>query len=215
MARAAEKGFLPELLQFSHPDESFWEARGQVTALELLTPKRPFGCAKQLQSEFWEGKAVLGKMCLWKNGMFQLLPDMFLMRRHLEKWNSSSSSQPSFSNGSGLLGRLLAGVVTVSPREQPHQASSASSSWPDGWCKASLAHPAVSLLHLSIHATLAEKGASCPIFFPSPDTSSKRPPHRSPPSLLHLCLSRRWIPAPCIPPWLFSPSQPSNRPAIP
>ena len=105
----AEKGFLPELSQFSHPDESFWQVRGQMTILEPLTPKRLFCCANQLQSEFQEGKAVLRKMCLWKNTTFQLLLNMFLMRRDLEEWNSSSSSEPSFSDESGLLGRLLAG----------------------------------------------------------------------------------------------------------
>lgn len=80
-----------------------------MTILELLTPKRPFCCANQLQREFQEGKAALRKMCLWKNRMFQLLPNMFLTRRDLEGWNSSRSSEPSFPDESGLPGKLLAG----------------------------------------------------------------------------------------------------------
>jgi len=111
VSEVAEKGFLPELLQFSHPDESFREVRGQMTVLELLAPKRPFCCANQLQTEFQERKAVLRKMCLWKNRTFQLLPSVFLMRRNLEERNSSSSSVPvRFSEESGLLGRLRAGT---------------------------------------------------------------------------------------------------------
>lgn len=129
-----------------------------------------------------------------------------LMRRDLEEWNSSSSSEPSFSNESGLPGRLLAGTSHSKSLKQPHQASS---SRQDQRSNVSRAHSVISLLHLSRRAMLAEKGASCPILFLSPDTSSKRPSHCSPPSsLLHLHPSHRQMSASRIPPWLFSPSQP-------
>lgn len=123
MDGAAGKGFLPEHSQFSHPEESIWEVRGQMAPLELLSPKRPFCCAKQLQRELQEGKAVLGKMWLWKNGTFQPRPNMFSMRSDLEAWNSSSSRESSFRDGSGLFGKVLAGTRTGSPQEQPQGAT--------------------------------------------------------------------------------------------
>lgn len=44
MAEVSEKGFLPKLSQFSHPDGSFWEVRGQMTILELLTSEAILLC---------------------------------------------------------------------------------------------------------------------------------------------------------------------------
>lgn len=116
-----------------------------MTPLELVSPKRLFCCANQLQRELQEGKAVPRKMWLWKNGTFQLLPNMFSMRRDLEAWNSSSSKESSVWDGSSLFGKVLAGTRTGSPQEQ---AQGVTFPWPDHhsvmppWrCSTSLAGP--------------------------------------------------------------------------
>lgn len=175
MDEAAGKGFLPKLSQFSHPDESIWEVRGQMTPLELVSPKRLFCCANELQRELQEGKAVPRKMWLWKNGTFQLLPNMFSMRRDLEAWNSSSSKESSFWDGSTLFGKVLAGTRTGSPQEQAQRVTFP---WPDHhsvmppWrCSTSLAGP------------LLWKRSIFPVLFHSP---RNHPPCSPPPLLLHL-----------------------------
>lgn len=60
MAEAAEKGFLLQLLPFSHPVGSFWEAFDYFGPAD--SSRSPFPSANHLQSEFQEGKAVLRGM---------------------------------------------------------------------------------------------------------------------------------------------------------